>query len=81
MASRSEQLLHTTIFSLINFTFSRIIGHMLAGGKSRTTDLIMDIFEELNNLGKVAENANIASAVTPKWRSAKTHVSPVAINF
>lgn len=54
---------------------------MLAGGKNRNTVLFMNIIEELNNLGKVAENANIESAVTPKWRTAKTHVNPFIINL
>ena len=32
-------------------------------------------------LGQVADNANISSAVNPKWRTAKTHVSTSIFTF
>ena len=50
-----------------------ILGNMVAGGKrivSHTKG-----FTQLFVKGQVSKNADIQSAVNPKWRTAKAHVS------
>ncbi|KAI0033275.1 hypothetical protein K488DRAFT_48012, partial [Vararia minispora EC-137] len=74
-------LTNSTTTSLVNKLFSRLddsVGIMQALGSrlipAAAYHDIPDIVGKTHvRTGKVAENANISSAVTPKWRTAKNH--------
>ena len=56
----------------------RILGHLVAGGKLPCQSILYPASNI--SIGKVAENANISSAILPKWRTAKTHVCAVRLS-
>jgi hypothetical protein len=52
-----------------------VLGLLVAGGVFYFRYVLWSHSKLTIHVGKVAENANIDSAVNPAWRSAKTHVS------
>jgi hypothetical protein len=54
-------------------------GLLVAGGAFRFRDVLWSYFKLTVDVGKVAANAHIDSAVLPAWRLAKTHASILLI--